>query len=193
MATAEPDGWLEVCEPFVQGNESCRLTAYLDTLAKPPVWTVGWGATGTGITAGTVWTQSRADADLRDRLLALANQIVAVVDVPLNRYQLSALVDFAYEEGFGAFRASTLLRKLNQGDYGGAANEFAAWDKAGGVVVPGIASRRARDVALFNEQPTAPTAQPIAPAQPVDSGQPSFLAVLVRALWGIVRGILGRR
>jgi Phage-related lysozyme (muraminidase) len=55
--------------------------------------------------------------------------------------------------GTGAFQSSTLLKKLNQGDYQGAANEFSRW--VNGVVngvkqsLPGLVSRRADEKRLF--------------------------------------------
>jgi lysozyme len=44
---------------------------------------------------------------------------------------------------------STLLRKLNAGDYAGAADEFLRWNKAGGKVLNGLTRRREAERALF--------------------------------------------
>jgi lysozyme len=44
---------------------------------------------------------------------------------------------------------STLIRKLNSGNYAGAANEFSKWTHVNGKVDPGLVSRRARERALF--------------------------------------------
>jgi lysozyme len=52
-----------------------------------------------------------------------------------------------------AFRTSTLLSKLNQGDYAGAAREFPRWifGHVNGKVVewPGLVTRRAKEQELF--------------------------------------------
>ncbi|EBY2991617.1 lysozyme, partial [Salmonella enterica subsp. enterica serovar Typhimurium] len=45
--------------------------------------------------------------------------------------------------------SSTLLRKLNSGDYAGAADEFLRWNKAGGKVLNGLTRRREAERALF--------------------------------------------
>ncbi|MDP2640772.1 MAG: glycoside hydrolase family protein, partial [Betaproteobacteria bacterium] len=44
---------------------------------------------------------------------------------------------------------STLLKKLNAGDYSGAAAEFPKWNKAGGKVLKGLVARRAAEAELF--------------------------------------------
>ncbi|MDU2883127.1 MAG: lysozyme, partial [Enterobacter sp.] len=60
-----------------------------------------------------------------------------------------ALVDFAYNLGVKALEGSTLLKKLNAGDYAGAAAEFPKWNKAGGKVLPGLVKRREAERTLF--------------------------------------------
>ena len=50
--------------------------------------------------------------------------------VSLNENQFGALVSFTYNLGAGNLASSTLLRKLNAGDYAGAAAEFPRWNKA---------------------------------------------------------------
>ncbi|MGZ3891178.1 MAG: lysozyme, partial [Mucilaginibacter sp.] len=52
-----------------------------------------------------------------------------LVKVPLTQNQFDALVSFTYNEGTGALKESTLLKKLNERDYAGAADQFLAWDK----------------------------------------------------------------
>ncbi len=52
------------------------------------------------------------------------------VQVPLNQNQFDALVSFVFNVGVNAFRNSTLLQLLNQGDYQGAAAQMTVWDKA---------------------------------------------------------------
>jgi len=71
------------------------------------------------------------------------------VDVALTQNQYDALCSFVYNVGSGNFEKSTLLRKLNQRDYVGAANEFSRWDGKGDLVVDGLVRRRSEEVALF--------------------------------------------
>ena len=71
--------------------------------------------------------------------------------VPLTIDEKIALLDFIYNLGGGNFRSSTLLRKLNAGDYAGAAAEFDNWDHAGGKVLAGLLKRRQAETDLFNK------------------------------------------
>lgn len=71
------------------------------------------------------------------------------VKVSLNQNQFDALVSFAYNLGNGNLQQSTLLRKLNSGDYEGTSNEFEKWTKAGGKVLNGLVKRRLAEKELF--------------------------------------------
>jgi lysozyme len=72
-----------------------------------------------------------------------------VVRVPLTENQYSAVVSLVYNIGGTNFRTSTLLRKLNKGDYDGAANEFRRWVYAKHMVLGGLVARRERERELF--------------------------------------------
>jgi lysozyme len=71
------------------------------------------------------------------------------VDVPLTPGEEAALEDFVYNLGAGNFASSTLLRKLNRGDYVGAADQLELWDHAGGKVLAGLLRRREAEKKLF--------------------------------------------
>jgi lysozyme len=71
------------------------------------------------------------------------------VKVPLTQNQFDALVSLSYNIGVGAFKKSTLLKKLNSGDYKGAANQFDVWVNAGGKRLAGLVRRRAIEKKLF--------------------------------------------
>lgn len=73
------------------------------------------------------------------------------VKVPLTQNQFDALVSFTYNIGTGGFKESSALRKLNQGDYAGAAQAMKLWNKSGGEVMQGLVNRRNDEVALFNK------------------------------------------
>ena len=76
-----------------------------------------------------------------------------MVTVELNSNQLSALSSFAFNVGIYGLQSSTLLKKLNTGDYLGAANEFPRWNKATirGIKRPlaGLTRRREAEKQLF--------------------------------------------
>ena len=67
----------------------------------------------------------------------------------MKHHQFDALVSFAYNVGIGNLKSSTLLRKLNAGDYDGAALEFHRWKRSNGRVLPGLVRRRAAEALLF--------------------------------------------
>jgi lysozyme len=80
------------------------------------------------------------------------------VRVPLTQQQLDALVSFVFNVGAGAFRSSTLLRRLNAGDRQAAADELLRWSRAGGQVLDGLLRRRRAERALFLATAPAPDA-----------------------------------
>lgn len=53
------------------------------------------------------------------------------VVVNLNQNQFDGLVSFAYNIGSNAFAKSILVKRLNTGDYQGAADQFDTWNRAG--------------------------------------------------------------
>lgn len=138
--------------------ESCKLTAYPDPGSRDgKPWTIGWGHTGPEVHKGLVWTQEQADAQFLIDVARFERDVASLVKVPLTQGQFDALVLFAYNvgsdidsdtvaEGLGD---STLLRKLNAGDYEGAALEFRKWNKNDGKVMRGLIRRRAAEECLF--------------------------------------------
>lgn len=141
--------WLDIAAALAKRFEGCRLTAYPDPATGGAPWTIGYGATGSDVGPGTVWTQAQADEDLQDRLIILGNQIDVLVSVALTPNQKAALVDFAYNLGVGALKSSTLLHLLDQGSYAAAADQFPLWVRAAGKVMQGLVVRRSAERTLF--------------------------------------------
>ncbi len=120
--------------------------------------TIGYGCTA-GVKMGMVWTAEEADAGLRREIAKFEDAVARLVTVSINTNERDALISFSYNLGEGSLAKSTLLKRLNKGDRAGAAKEFARWDKAQGIVMPGLVSRRAREAALFLkpvEEPSEP-------------------------------------
>jgi lysozyme len=130
---------------LIQNFEGCRLRAYQDAAGK---WTIGYGHTF-GVYPGLVITESQADAFLQTDVQNTATLVEKYITVPVNQNQFDALVSFTYNVGIVRFAGSTLLVKLNMGDYDGAAQEFARWNEAGGIVLDGLVHRRAAERTLF--------------------------------------------
>lgn len=131
---------------LVKASEGVRLKAYRDPVG---VLTIGYGHTGTDVYEGQTISEGEAAQLLMDDVKFAEVGVKAYVLVPISQNQFDALVDFTFNLGVGALRSSTLLKKLNAGDYVGAGREFFRWDKAGGKVLPGLTKRRAAEAALW--------------------------------------------
>lgn len=137
----------------IKEHEALRLTAYLPT--KDDVWTIGWGHTKTA-KQGMVITEAQAEVLLRQDLAWVEDTIDRLVKVPLTQNQHDAVGSLIFNIGGGAFSKSTVLRKLNAGDYRGAADAFRMWnkqrDRATGKmnVLRGLTKRREQERDLFN-------------------------------------------
>lgn len=130
---------------LLKSAEGLVLTAYQDAVG---VWTIGYGTTAR-VYPGMTITQSQAEAFLKRDLLHFEAVVASLVNVFINDNQFSALVSFTYNVGESAFRDSTLLKFLNQGNYQKAANEFLRWNRAGGRELAGLTRRRQAERALF--------------------------------------------
>ena len=127
--------------------EGLRLTAYQDIGG---VWTIGYGHTGK-VTRGMTITEEEATELLRKDVQWAVDCVNRVTkDLLLNQNQFDALVDFTFNVGCGAFGKSTLVKKLNEGDFPGAAEQFTRWTKVQGREVAGLLRRRKADQELFN-------------------------------------------
>lgn len=125
--------------------EGCRLEAYQDSVG---IWTVGYGHIA-GVKEGDICTQEEADEWLRTDVGTAERCVNNSVRVTLSQGQFDALVSFVFNLGCAALRNSTLLRKLNDGDDDGAAQQFMHWNHAGGQVVAGLTRRRQAEMELF--------------------------------------------
>lgn len=135
---------------LIKEFEGCKLTAYQDSVG---VWTIGYGWTqpvdGKPIRAGMTIKQETAERLLKTGLVSYESDVSRLVKVGLTQGQFDALVSFTYNLGGRSLSTSTLLRRLNAGDYAGAADEFLRWNKAGGKVLNGLTRRREAERALF--------------------------------------------
>lgn len=130
------------------------------------VWTLGWGCTE-GVKEGMRWTKAEAEEALRREIAKHEAAVARLVTVDINQNQRDALISFSYNVGSGALGKSTLLKKLNRGDYAGAQAEFMKWNKAGGRQLRGLSIRRAKEAALFAERMDEPDSPVM--AQSVDA------------------------
>jgi lysozyme len=116
------------------------------------VLTIGWGHTnhhGVHFDESSRWTKEACDDAFLDDMAGFEDAVRRLVKVELEPWQFDALVSFTYNCGEGNLQKSTLLKKVNAGDFEGAALEFQKWNKGGGKVLPGLVRRRASEALLF--------------------------------------------
>jgi lysozyme len=140
------------CLALIRSSENFASKPYLCPAGIP---TIGYGSTryedGRPVTlTDPPITAERANAILYSTLAGEYEKAVnRYVTVPLTQGQFDALVDFAYNAGAQNLRTSTLLKRLNAGDYDRAAAEFGRWVFGGGKVLNGLVTRRAAEKLLF--------------------------------------------
>lgn len=130
---------------FICKHEGCSLTAYKDSGG---VWTIGYGHIKNVLPTDII-SQEQADLFLLQDLKPTEICINENVKVVINQNQFNSLSSFIFNVGVNAFSKSTLLKKLNSGDYSGAANEFMRWVYDNGRFVQGLFNRREDEKNLF--------------------------------------------
>ena len=144
-------------ENLIKNFEGLRLNAYRDVAG---VWTIGYGSTryhdGRPVKPGDKLTNDvQATALFINTLGQYENAVNNYVKVLLTQNQFDALVSFTYNEGTYALKGSTLLKKLNEKDSQGAADQFLLWNKITDphsghkVECDTLTSRRAAERKLF--------------------------------------------
>jgi lysozyme len=134
---------------LVKHFEGLHLYAYKDPVG---IWTIGYGHTGLRHNDGTVRkgrviTEQEAENLLVHDMKFFSARVEDLITVPLDQDQFDALTSFDFNTG--GLAKSTLRKKLNAGDYDGAADELLKWDKAGGKVLRGLTRRRKSERNLF--------------------------------------------
>ena len=171
---------------LIAQSEGCRLRAYRDVAG---VWTLGWGET-LGIVEGMTWTQNEADRRLCERLTEFASGVCGHLTTPATTSEFAALVSLAYNIGLAAFARSSVLKAHNRGDRAGAARAFTLWNRAGGKVIQGLVTRRAREAALYLKGGkritsgcgNSPDADPVRPLTRSPASQAGAVSVATGAL-----------
>ncbi|ALE03060.1 lysozyme [Bartonella ancashensis] len=135
---------------LIQQWEGLRLDAYRDSTG---IWTIGYGHTAKAgeptVYSGMKITKAQANTILRHDLVQFEQAVDKAVSQPLSNEQFAALVSFCYNIGTEAFFASTLLKKLNKGDYSAVPAELQKWINAGGKRLQGLVHRRAAEAGLW--------------------------------------------
>ena len=149
-------------------NDLYAVTKFFEGLSsKPYVDSAGYETVGIGhkILAGENFSQGitlqEAEQLLRDDMGDAVVDVQRLVTVPLTQGQFDCLCDFTYNLGGGKLKESTLLKRLNAGDYAGVPYELYHVDKdcsqhgwifAGGKIMAGLVKRRQAEIALWNDE-----------------------------------------
>lgn len=159
--------------------EGLRTKAYRDAGG---VWTIGYGHTATAGSPvprrGQVITESEAERILLRDLTQYEQAVEDLVKVKLNNNQFAALVSFTFNVGIGAFKKSTLLKKLNNGNFNAIPTELTKWTKAGGKKIQGLVNRRAGEAGLWVKESFVSSAyvKPTPPKNVVEYSTAGILA-----------------
>jgi lysozyme len=127
--------------------EGLHLEAYRDCAG---IWTIGYGHTSPTLGAGQIISVPEAEELLRADLAEAVVCVNRLVKSVISQSQFDAMVDFCFNAGRGSFLQSTLRRKVNSGDFAGAAAQFSLWVHAGGEVIEGLVRRRKAEADLFS-------------------------------------------
>ena len=130
--------------------EGFRSMPYRDIAG---VWTDGYGNTH-GVVPGRPVTQAQAQATLAKHVETFGRGVQECLDYQPTQGQFDAFVLMAVNVGLGApnkgdgfcwlknGRNSTVVRRFNAGDEGGACLAMLQWNKAGGKYSQGLHNRR---------------------------------------------------
>lgn len=119
--------------------------AYIPVPGDVP--TIGFGSTE-GVKMGDTITVPKALERLRRDVGVAESAIGRCVKVPLSQSEFNAFTSFAFNVGTEAFCSSTLVKKLNAGDYAGACAELKRWVYVDGRRVQGLVNRREAEYRL---------------------------------------------
>lgn len=123
----------------IAGWEGYKSAAYIPVPGDVP--TIGFGTTH-GVKMGdTIDPVTALQRKIRD-VEKFEGAIKQCVTVPLFQHEYDAYLSLAYNIGPQAFCRSTLVRKLNAGDYAGACKEILRWDRFKGKPLAGLTKRR---------------------------------------------------
>ncbi len=131
---------------LIKEFEGCRQVAYQDSVG---VWTIGYGHTK-DVYEGQLVIKKTCETMLAEDLEEFEDYVESYVKVELSQNQFDALVAWTFNLGPGNLSESTMLKRLNEGDYAAVPDEMRRWNKAGGEVLNGLVRRRDAEAELFS-------------------------------------------
>jgi lysozyme len=141
--------------------EGTELMVYKDVAGLPTIG-VGHLLTQDELSSGKIIIQDSAvryaDGLNKEQVMQLLAQDIEEVEkfvndqveVDLKTHQFDTLVSFTFNVGRFAFKNSTLLKLLNQGNYDEIPYQLARWVYSGGRKIRGLINRRKNEIDLWN-------------------------------------------
>lgn len=105
---------------------------------------------GEYIKYGDGLSDSIIDKILAHDLGSAENTLNDCLCVNVNQDQYDGLVAFVFNVGSSAFKNSTLLKVINAKDYANVPTQMRRWNRAGGMVIPGLIVRRENEIKLMD-------------------------------------------
>ena len=138
-------------EGYARRLPSGDCMAYPDPGTGGEPWTIGYGSTGSDVCPGIVWTENKAAERLQEHCLYFCSGLVKlspkIVLEPPRR--IAAVLSWVYNCGLGNYRISTFKKRIDAGDWSGAAEQCLLWNKSAGRVMPGLTRRRQAEALLM--------------------------------------------
>lgn len=126
----------------VGAAEGLRQTAYPDPATRGMPWTECYGHTGPDVHRGDTKSLAECKTLLLADLDKSADGIESCIHVPMPDARYVAALSLAYNIGTGAFCRSSIVRDLNAGNVKAACDDFLKYNRAAGIVFPGLTRRR---------------------------------------------------
>lgn len=141
-----PNALLDLIRRF----EGLRLKPYRCPAGVP---TIGYGHTGPDvhmnmkpISEPVAEAMMQRDAEVFARAAANLSLVLW-----FDEDKHAAIADFCFNLGTTRYKASTLKRRIDAGDWPGAVEELHKWVWGGGRKLPGLVARRAAESALISQ------------------------------------------
>jgi len=123
--------------------EGERLKAYK---CSAGVWTIGVGHTSAAgapeVSEGMTITAAESSTILARDLASFELGVEKMLEVKVTQAQFDVLVSFAFNCGLGSLKKSTLLKRVNEGNFDAVPAELMKWTRAGGKEIAGLVRRR---------------------------------------------------
>lgn len=130
----------------IGGAEGLRQTAYPDPATRGEPWTICYGHTG-GVKPGEHASMEQCKAlliaDMDKQGDMIEKCVPALQTAPTERYV--AALSLAFNIGAGAFCRSSIASDLNAGRVQRACDDFLKYNRAAGIVFPGLTRRREQE------------------------------------------------